>query len=202
VLPLAEFRRYFAGSSCQLWERQALSRARVVCGDAAFAKEVSGAIRAAMLGPAWCAQTVDDVRAMRQKLESTAGPRSLKRGPGGLVDVEFVVQLLQLKYGREHPEVLAPNVWDALDALAVSGILPAGDATVLRAGYSFLRLVEARVRIVTDRALTEIPESAEDQAKLAHRLGFAGPDPFLAAFRRTTASVRTCYDAITAQEKA
>ena len=140
VLPLAEFRRYFAGSGCQLWERQALARALVVRGDAVFANEVRAAIRAAMLGLAWCPQLVDEVRAMRQRLEATASPRSLKRGPGGLTDVEFAVQLLQLKYGREHPEVLEPNVWDALDALSASGVLPASDAATLpRRGYSFLR---------------------------------------------------------------
>jgi glutamate-ammonia-ligase adenylyltransferase len=201
VLPLTEFNRYFAGSSCQLWERQALSRARVVCGDPVFAEEVRRAIRTAMLGPGWCPQLVDEVRAMRQKLEATASVRSLKRGPGGLTDVEFVVQLLQLKYGQEHPEVLEPNVWDALDALA-TGVLPTADADTLREGYSFLRLVEARLRIVTDRPLTEIPEGADDQAKLAHRLGFASPEAFLSAFRQTTAHVRACYNAITARERA
>jgi glutamate-ammonia-ligase adenylyltransferase len=202
VLPLSEFRRYFAGAGCQLWERQSLARARVVRGDAPFAEEVTGAIRAAALGPAWCPQLVDEVRAMRQKLEATASPRSLKRGPGGLTDVEFAVQLLQLKYGRERPEILLPNVWDALDALEAAGVLPPDSATALRTGYSFLRLVEARLRIVTDRPLTEIPEAADDQAKLAHRLGFDGPAEFLAALRQTTANVRRCYDAITTRERA
>jgi glutamate-ammonia-ligase adenylyltransferase len=154
-----------------------------------------------MLGPGWRPQLVDEVRAMRKKLESTASARSLKRGPGGLIDVEFAVQLLQLKYGRAHPEVLRPNVWDALDALEASDILPAADAAALRDGYSFLRLVEARLRIVTDRPLTEIPEGGEDQAKLARRLGFEGPSAFLAAFRQTTAAVRACYDAITERER-
>ncbi len=201
VLPLAEFRRYFASSACQLWERQALARARVVRGESEFAAEVMDAVRAAMLGQSWCAQLVDEVRAMRQKLESTASPRSLKRGRGGLVDVEFVVQLLQLKYGRTHPEVLKPNVWDALDALAACDSLPADEASALSAGYSFLRLVEARLRIVTDRALTEIPESEDDRAKLARRLGFDSPEAFLAAFRQTTADVRLHYDAITLRER-
>jgi len=201
VLPLAEFRRYFAGSDSQLWERQALSRARVVRGEAAFATEVMDAVREAMLGPPWSAQLADEVRAMRQKLEITASSRSLKRGPGGLVDVEFTVQLLQLKYGRTHPEVLQSNVWDALDALAAAGLLPADEAAALSAGYSFLRLVEARLRIVTDRALTEIPESEDDRAKLARRLGFDSPDAFLAAFRQTTANVRRHYDAITLHER-
>jgi glutamate-ammonia-ligase adenylyltransferase len=202
VLPLAEFRRYFAGPACQLWERQSLSRARVVRGTAGFAEEVMSAIRAAMLGPAWCPQLADEVRAMRQKLEATAGPRSLKRSPGGLTDVEFAVQLLQLKYGRDFPEVLVPNVWDALGALTAAGVLPPDDAGALRDGYSFLRLVEARLRIVTDRPLTEIPEGGDDRAKLAHRLGFDGPAAFLAALRQTTANVRRCYDAITTRERA
>jgi glutamate-ammonia-ligase adenylyltransferase len=201
VLPLSEFRRYFAGPGCQLWERQALARARVVCGAGPFAEEVMAAARAAMLGPAWDPRVVEEVRAMRQRLEATAGPRSLKRGPGGLADVEFAVQLLQLKYGRDRPAVLAPNVWDALDALSAGGALPAAEAAVLRDGYTFLRLVEARLRIVTDRALTDIPDAAEDQAKLAHRLGFADTGTFLAALWRTAAGIRTCYDAVVAREK-
>ena len=201
VLPLSEFRRYFASSTCQLWERQALARARVVRGEARFADEVTAAVRTAMLGPAWHPEVVDEVRVMRQKLEATASRWSLKRGPGGLTDVEFAVQLLQLKYGREHPDVLKPNVWDALDALAAAGLLPANDATALRDGYSFLRLVEARLRIVTDRPLTEIPEAADDQAKLAYRLGFVAPSDFLGAFREATAGIRTAYLAATARER-
>ncbi|MBA4191542.1 MAG: bifunctional [glutamate--ammonia ligase]-adenylyl-L-tyrosine phosphorylase/[glutamate--ammonia-ligase] adenylyltransferase [Planctomycetaceae bacterium] len=201
VLPLAEFHRYFSGSGCQLWERQSLSRARVVRGDAAFATEVTDAIRTAMLGKPWCPELADEIRGMRQKLEVTANPRSLKRGPGGIVDVEFVVQLLQLKYGPSHPDVLKSNVWDSLDSLETAGLLPPHDATALRAGYAFLRLVEARLRIVTDRPLTEIPENAGDLAKLAHRLGFDSPGKFLAEMKRITADVRARYQAITTRER-
>src|ERR687897_3494158 len=100
VLPLPEFRRYFEGPGCQLWERQSLGRARVVRGAAEFAAEVTAAVRGAMLDKPWCPELVGEVRAMRQKLEATASARSLKRGRGGIVDVEFVVQLLQLKHGR------------------------------------------------------------------------------------------------------
>jgi glutamate-ammonia-ligase adenylyltransferase len=212
VLPLCEFRRYFAGPACQLWERQALTRARAVCGDGApggepvggspraplpaFGSEVMDAVREAALGRP-SARLADEVRGMRQKLEATASPRSLKRGPGGLADVEFAVQLLQLKHGRERPGVLVPNVWDALDALEVAGLLPPAEAAALRDGYSFLRLVEARLRIVTDRPLTELPDAADDRAKLAHRLGFDGPAAFLAKLGETTAAVRRCYDAVT-----
>ena len=138
---------------------------------------------------------------MRQKLESTASPNSLKRGRGGLVDVEFIVQLLQLKYGRDCPEIRRSNAWDALEALAAGGYLSAQDAETLKAGYSFLRLVEARLRIVTDRPLTEVPENPEDLAKLATRLGFDSPSRFLAEWRRVAATIRACFDAILARER-
>lgn len=201
VLPLAEFRRYFESPGCQLWERQSLGRARVVRGEPGFAADVLAAVHTAMLGKPWAPELADEVRGMRTKLELTASPRSLKRGFGGLVDVEFVVQLLQLKHGREHPAILTPNIWDALEKLEAEGLLAADDAAGLRAGYTFLRLVEARLRVVTDRPLTEIPENADDRAKLARRLGFAGPDPFLAELRRVTADVRSRYEAITTQAR-
>jgi glutamate-ammonia-ligase adenylyltransferase len=201
VLSLAEFRRYFASPGCQLWERQSLGRARIVRGEAAFAAEVTSTLRAAMLGRPWSPALVDELRAMRRKLESTASPRSLKRGPGGIVDVEFAVQLLQLKYGRDHPPILQPNIWGALDSLETASLLPAGDVAVLRDGYSFLRLVEARLRIVTDRPLTEAPENADDLAKLARRLGFDSPAAFLAELKRIRSDIRACYDAITSRER-
>ncbi|HVL11340.1 MAG TPA: DUF294 nucleotidyltransferase-like domain-containing protein, partial [Gemmata sp.] len=201
VIPLAEFRRYFDGPGCQLWERQSLARARVVRGDPDFAADVLAAARAAVLGRPCGAGPVEEVRAMRAKLEAGANPRSLKRGRGGIVDVEFVVQLLQLRYGREHPAVLESNVWAALDALEAAGLLPADDAAGLRAGYSFLRLVEARLRVVTDRPLTEVPEDRDDLAKLARRMGLDSPDAFLAELNRVRADVRARYDAVTARER-
>lgn len=201
VLPLAEFRRYFESPGCQLWERQSLGRARIVRGEAAFARDVEASLSYAMFARTWSAALVDELQAMRQKLESTASPNSLKRGRGGLVDVEFIVQLLQLKYGRDHPEIRRSNAWEALEALAVAGHLSTEEVETLLAGYSFLRLVEARLRIVTDRPLTEVPEGAEDLAKLAARLGFNSSAEFLHEWKRVAATIRACYDAIVARER-
>jgi glutamate-ammonia-ligase adenylyltransferase len=206
VVPLAEFRRYFAGGGGELWERQALTRARVIRGDAAFAGEVTAAVRSAILEAPWTPAAVDAVRAMREKLEATANPRNLKRGPGGIVDVEFVIQLLMLKYARRYPDILRPNAWDALGAAEAAGLLAADEARDLRDGYSFLRFVEARLRVVTDRPLTEVPAAAEDREKLARRLGF---DPagggaaaaFAKELDRQTARVRAVYDRITHRER-
>ena len=117
------------------------------------------------------------------------------------MDVEFAVQLLQLKYGGTHQRILTSNIWDALEALEAAGLLPAAEVATLRTGYSFLRLVEARLRIVTDRPLTEVPEGAEDCAKLARRLGFDSPDRFLCELRRVNSEIRSGYEAITARER-
>jgi [glutamine synthetase] adenylyltransferase / [glutamine synthetase]-adenylyl-L-tyrosine phosphorylase len=162
---------------------------------------VTAAAREAVLAKPWCPGLVDEVCAMRARLEATASPRSLKRGPGGLVDVEFLVQLLQLKHGREQPDVLRPNLWDALDAIESAGLLPAAEAAALRDGYSFLRFVEARLRVVTDRPLTEVPEAAEDRAKLARRLAFPTADAFAAELARVTAAVRRLFREVTGQER-
>jgi glutamate-ammonia-ligase adenylyltransferase len=193
VVPLAEFRRYFAGGAAQLWERQSLARARVVRGDL----DLTDAVREGVLGRPWSPGLVGEIRSMRDRLESTASPRSLKRGPGGLVDVEFLVQLLQLKHGRDHSAILRPNVWDALDAIEAAGLLAPAEATALRDGYSFLRRVEARLRIVTDRPLNEVPESADDRDKLARRLGFDTGGRFADELARVTAEVRRLFRAAT-----
>src|SRR5262249_27120466 len=103
VLPLAEFRRYFAADGrggAQVWERQALTRARLVHGDAAFGGEVMAAVAEGAFGVPWRPELAAEVLSMRHRLEGSRGERDLKRGFGGVVDVEFLVQLFQLKYGR------------------------------------------------------------------------------------------------------
>jgi glutamate-ammonia-ligase adenylyltransferase len=208
VLPLAELDRYFTSGAAQLWERQALARSRVVRGEPEFAATVMTRVRAAVLGGAWCPAVADEVRRMREKLAATANTRSLKRGPGGIVDVEFLIQLFQIKYGRTDPEVFRPNVWDAIDALEAAGRILPLEATALRDGYSFLRLVEARLRIVTDRPLTEVPERADDLAKLARRLGFesqpgdTSAHRFLVELARVRVEIRRLFDTLMARERA
>ncbi len=202
ALPLAEFERYFHSSACQLWERQALTRARTVAGEATFAATVAAAVREAVLAAPWTPACVDEWDAMRRKLEATASPRSLKRAVGGIADVEFVLQLLQLKYGRDCPAILQPNIWDAIDTAERHQLLNEGMAAVLRNGYSFLRLAEARLRIMTDHPLTELPQQPAALEQLARRMGLGRADRLLAEHQRHTEAIRRCYQQILRQERA
>ena len=128
------------------------------------------------IDPAWMAR---EVVAMRRKLEESRGPTDLKRGSGGLADVEFLTQYLQLIHaptdGPAHP-----NVWEALDALTTAGRLAPDDGRDLLEAYEFLRTVEARLRVVHNRAAGDWPEKEDDLARLARRLGYDQVDPIQA----------------------
>jgi glutamate-ammonia-ligase adenylyltransferase len=200
VVPLTEFRRYFASGGAQVWERQSLTRARFVCGDPAFANEAMGTVREAMLGVPWGPTVVGEIRSMRERLEASAAPRSLKRRAGGMTDVEFLAQAFQLKFGRDVPAICRTNTWESLDALREAGHIAPADHETLAAGYSFHRLAEARLRIVTNRPLNEYPESPAELERLARRMGFANDDRrtagerFLAELGRHSKAVREVFD--------
>ena len=109
---------------------------------------------------------------MRDRLEASGGERDLKRGFGGMVDVEFLVQMFRLKHGRDLPGLRATNTWEALSALRDAGLVSPTEYETLRACYDFFRLVESGLRIVHNRSLDELPENPEDLEKLARRLDF------------------------------
>ena len=194
VVPMAGFRRYTdAAGVCRLWERQALTRCRVVRGGGLFAGAVMAAVRDAVTARPWCAACVDEIRSMREKMEPAAAVRNVKRSPGGLVDIEFLVQLHQLRSGREYPAILEANIPAALAALADAGLIPAATVRLLRDSYLFLRSAELRLRVVTDRATNEVPDGVGDRVKLAGRMGYASVGDFLAELTRVTAAVRAVF---------
>ena len=171
AVTLPEFRRYHADGQAQFWERLALTRTRILVADPDFATEVMMAVHQATYGPEWQSTWFDDLLAMRQRLEESRGVRDLKRGFGGTVDVEFLVQLLQLRYGGAKQSLRLTNTWETLDALYAAELLPPSVYVELRSNYDFLRRVESRLRIVHNLALDELPDNVEDVEKLARRLG-------------------------------
>jgi glutamate-ammonia-ligase adenylyltransferase len=199
VLPLAEFRRYFEDGGAQLWERQAVTRARVVFGDAEFGREVMDVVHQAAYHLPWRPELVEEIREMRERVEASGSERDLKRGFGGMIDVEFLVQLFRLKYGRDVPGLRTTNTWEALEAVREANLVSREEYETLRTCYDFLRLVESRLRIVHNRSLDELPERPEDLEKLARRLGFeqrAESSPgkrFLAELDRHLAEARDVF---------
>jgi glutamate-ammonia-ligase adenylyltransferase len=155
----------------------------------------------AAFGQPWRPEFAAEIVATREKMESGRGKRDVKRGAGGQVDIEFIVQMLQLKHGADHPEVRTPNTWSGLEALHASGLLTAADFDELHSAYDFLRSVESRLRITTNRALDEIPNAPAERDKLARRLGFDCGPTFIAELDGQMERTRKIFRRLTDAER-
>jgi glutamate-ammonia-ligase adenylyltransferase len=126
----------------------------------------------------------------------------VKLGSGGIVDIEFLVQYLQIRHGRTRPGLRTPNTLEALRTLATEGLLPAAEATVLEESYRFLRRVENRLRIVADLSVNTLPAAPAKLEKLAKRMGYrptderAAREQFLEDYTAHTARVRAIYNRV------
>ena len=198
---LEELARYFALGSGRLWERQALCKARVVHGGRRAAKGAMTTIYQAAFDHRWRSGDAETIREMRHRMEETAAGANLKRGPGGIVDIEFLVQMLQLKYGRRNTRVRSPNTLSALTALAEIDALPSEDAVFLAESYRFLRTVEGRLQLMNSTARDRLPEEPTELAKLAHLLGVPSSDALLADFERYTCETRQRFDRLFDKEQ-
>jgi glutamate-ammonia-ligase adenylyltransferase len=166
----SELERYFASGLGQLWERQALCKARVVYGAPAAAARAMEIVHQAAFGPAWRDEDALAIRQMRHRLEEASSRGNIKRGPGGMVDIEFLVQALQLRHGGANPALRVPNTLEALTALHEAGHLSGDDYDYLTAAYRFLRTIEARLRLMNSTARDDLPDDAIELEKLARQL--------------------------------
>jgi glutamate-ammonia-ligase adenylyltransferase len=171
ALSLADFCRYHAEGQGQLWERQTLCKARVIYGSQMVRIKTAHALRQVILDARWQGEHAAEIRQMRRRIEADSLPTNLKRGPGGTVDVEFAVQLLQLRHAAEHPGILVPGTLGALTALQTSGLLSAGDAARWSESYLFLRRVESGLRLMNTTLRHDLPSDRAELHQLAFLLG-------------------------------
>lgn len=195
---LGAMSEYYA-STAATWERQALLKARPVAGDVelgeAFVEAVTPYVYPEELAP----RAIDEVRQVKVRLEEYVRARGkaaveVKRGWGGIRDIEFAVQLLQIVHGRRDERLRDPNTLAALDALASAGYVAEADAGALGAAYRFLRTVEHRLQMVRDLQTHELPPGRAARSTLARSLGFSGLDDLQAEYERQTALVRGLHE--------
>ncbi|MCX6423995.1 MAG: bifunctional [glutamine synthetase] adenylyltransferase/[glutamine synthetase]-adenylyl-L-tyrosine phosphorylase [Actinobacteria bacterium] len=162
------------------WEFQALLKARPSAGDLELGARYVDAVAPFVWSAADHDGFVTDVQAMRRRVEEQVpariGERELKLGPGGLRDVEFSVQLLQLVHGRSDVMLRSSTTLDALEALAVWGYVGRDDASTLADAYRFLRTLEHRLQLHKLRRTHTMPEDESDLRRLGRSLGYRG-DP-------------------------
>ena len=191
---LDELGRYFAEGQGQLWERQALCKARVVHGSERAARRTMSVVGKAAFHHRWRRRDADEVRRMRHRLEGTASAGDLKRGPGGIVDIEFLVQMLQLKHGRRNPELRVPNTLQALRALRGTGALDDEDYEFFSLSYRLLRIIEGRLRLMNSTARDRLPRNPTELSKLAHLLHYQDSDALLRDYENAVGQIRRRFD--------
>ena len=161
----------------QTWEYQALLKARPMAGDFELGTEFVDAVSPLIWQASSRPNFISDVQAMRERvtdlLPAKDADRELKLGRGGLRDVEFAVQLLQMVHGRTDDLVRSPNTLLALEQLATWGYVGREDATTLDAAYRFLRTLEHRIQLYRMRRTHIMPTDELDQRRLGRSMGFA-----------------------------
>ncbi|GHG35171.1 bifunctional [glutamine synthetase] adenylyltransferase/[glutamine synthetase]-adenylyl-L-tyrosine phosphorylase [Streptomyces zaomyceticus] len=157
------------------WEFQALLKARAVAGDPELGADYIDAVSPLVWQAAERENFVPDVQKMRRRvvdnIPAAQIERELKLGPGGLRDVEFAVQLLQLVHGRSDAGLHSGSTLDALTALAGGGYVGRADAAQLDEAYRFLRAMEHRIQLYRLRRTHLVPEDEADLRRLGRSLG-------------------------------
>ncbi|MFV0464031.1 MAG: bifunctional [glutamine synthetase] adenylyltransferase/[glutamine synthetase]-adenylyl-L-tyrosine phosphorylase [Nostocoides sp.] len=157
------------------WEFQALLKARAVAGDAQLGAAYLEAVQPMVWEAASRPDFVEDVQAMRRRVEehvpAAETARQLKLGPGGLRDVEFSVQLLQLVHGRSDDTLRSGTTLDALAALSAGGYVGRDDRAGLDAAYRLLRTLEHRIQLYRLRRNHLMPTAPADLRRLGRALG-------------------------------
>jgi glutamate-ammonia-ligase adenylyltransferase len=208
VSSLAAFVRYHQTSS-QLWERQALLKARVVAGDPPLREPVAEVLASVAYAEEIDAAGVAEIDRLRSRMERELaregmGRFNIKTGRGGIVDIEFLVQMLQLRYGQRFSALRQRATLLALEALQACGVLPADDFHLLIRGYRFLRTVENRLRIERDQPVEALESGDEQLTSLARRLGYEGDDAaarLLTDYQNQREAIRACYTRWFVQER-
>ena len=187
------------------WEFQALLKARAVTGDTELGAAFIAAAGERVWGRTFDADDLRSLRAMKARAEDELARRHLtdrevKRGRGGIRDIEFAVQLLQLVHGRHDAGIRSPTTLTALAELTEAGYVSADDAASLAASYRFLRAIEHRLQLVDEQQVHAIPTDRAALTRLARVMGYRdspGGDAaslLTADLRQHQATVRSIYE--------
>ncbi len=190
-------------SSALAWERAAFIRARAAGGDMAAGRDFLAAIRPFVWRRSLDFTAIEEIRRLTKRIRDAYDGRrepgpgfDLKRGRGGIREVEFFAQTHQLIYGGRIPELRVRGTRQALDALAAAGLVSAGDARTLGEAYDRLRTIEHRLQMVDDRQTHSLPEDAGALDNVARLDGLASGEALVAELREVCGAVAERYDSL------
>ncbi|MDD5393639.1 MAG: bifunctional [glutamate--ammonia ligase]-adenylyl-L-tyrosine phosphorylase/[glutamate--ammonia-ligase] adenylyltransferase [Thiothrix sp.] len=186
------------------WERYALIKARVIAGDQANGAELMQRLRPFVYRRYLDYGAVEQLRDMKAMINREAERRGkyldVKLGTGGIREIEFTAQVFQLMRGGRIPELRQRNLLATLDALLAQQLLTVEEAAVLHPAYHFLRRTENRLQMWNDEQTHSLPSNPEQQASLAHSMGFADWESFHVELNRHQQGVSHIFQRVFALE--
>ncbi len=210
VTNLSAYERYHQ-SSAQLWERQALTKARVVTGPPELRRRIEELNRHIVYESPLAKDLRQEIFRLRSRMETEIAKESnshfnIKTGRGGMVDVEFLAQYLQLLHGSKRPALQKTSTLEVLETLRKEELLGEPDYQALASGYKFLRRLENKLRLVHDQSINQLSGDRLYLTKLARRLGYPDrprrPDQvFLEDYRKVTEKIREVFNRYLGPEK-
>jgi glutamate-ammonia-ligase adenylyltransferase len=190
-------------SSALPWERAAFIRARFAAGDVSLGRYFLDAIHPFVWRRSLDFGAVGEIRAITRRIRDHYAERQalgpgfdLKRGRGGIREIEFYAQILQLIHGGRDPALRAPATLDALAALAAAGHVPPEEGEDLAGAYRLLRTIEHRLQMVEDRQTHRLPNDPAAIDNVARLHGLAGGEALIALLARPVARAASLYDAL------
>lgn len=180
VTSYESFKKYH-DESAQLWERQSLIRALPCAGDKKLSDKVSKTVTDYVYNRPLDENFYLEINRLRNRMEKELAKESIskvniKTGKGGLVDVEFIVQMLQLRYGKKYPSVRHGNTLLAIEALGKKGLLEPKEVSGLVYGYRFLKRMENHLRLLNDKSISDIKDSDFDRLAIESKTSGSGKE--------------------------
>jgi len=194
---LQEAERYYTHTA-QDWERQALIRSRAAVGSPELFSRFKAAVTPSVFRPdVSVSGALASVRLAKQKIDRQVEKKSgfnVKLGRGGIREIEFIAQALQLAHGGRDDWLRVPHTLVSLGRLADRGFITQPERSELSDAYRVLRCLEHRLQMEHGLQTHTVPEAGEAQALLARRMGFSSTDQFLHALKMHTTNVRNTYE--------
>ena len=172
AISLDDFENELADGDLPLAQRIQFCKARAIYGSQQGRQRADQLARQAVLSASWHDDSAQQMYKQRTESEQTASVRNIKRGPGGSMDVETVVQMLQLKLAGQQPDILTPGTLDALQLLRQQGELAEDECRVLSQSYDLLRSIESGLRLMNTTARHDLPQDQQGLAQLAFLLKY------------------------------
>ncbi len=200
ALSLRGYETYYE-SWGRAWERAMLIRARPIAGDIATGKEFMELIRPFVYRKYLDFSAIDEIKSLKTRIDATFKKGDIKRGYGGIREIEFFTQALQLIYGGREPRLRERNTLKTLHTLMQKSLIGQEDYGALTDNYRYLRTVEHRLQQLNDIQTHTLPAGGPELEILGRKLGLSGGKAFAADLEIRRNSVRRIYDSLFAAEQ-